>query len=121
LVDNQVLIKVPEGLEDGDYQIGMKIRDWGEIESNDIFIASSSAPLLPSLCKISPFFGPINSSVSLWGEYFGDNSLAVFSRNKLTSLSSTTNDQADKISVTVPIDSVMVQLEYKEKEKVLWK
>ncbi|HPT08410.1 MAG TPA: FISUMP domain-containing protein [bacterium] len=104
--DNQVLIKVPEGLEDGDYKIGIKIRDWGEIESNDIFIASSSAPLLPSLCKISPFFGPINSSVSLWGEYFGDNSLAVFSRNKLTSLSSTTNDQADKISVTVPIDSV---------------
>ncbi len=105
--DNQVLIKVPEGLSDGDYKIGMKIRDWNEIESDKIFTASSSSPLLPSLCKISPALGPINSNVSLWGEYFGNNSLAVFSRNKLTSYIAPTSDsQADKISVSVPANSV---------------
>ena len=103
----QVLIKVPTGLNNGEYKIAMKIRDWDEIESNDNFIVDSNSPLLPSLCKISPIFGPINSAVSLWGEYFGTNSLAVFSRNKIVNASeSSVENGANKILVSVPESSI---------------
>lgn len=105
--DNKIIVKVPNNIDDGNYNLVIKIGNWPEIISNELFIASSSMSLSPGLCKISPASGPQKTSVSLWGEYFGTTSKAYFSNNRAT------NDHkidpelgADKMSATVPNSSV---------------
>jgi len=72
--DKQVIVKVP--VDSANSFINMEIVRVSEkktypISSKDQFTVNS-APLTPSLCKIDPTMGPTNSSVSLWGENFGD-------------------------------------------------
>ena len=74
--DKQVIVKVPVGLANGNYKITMKIGVWPAIDTTAIqpvvdFKADSALPLKPSLCKINPIVGKVNSPVSLYGEYFG--------------------------------------------------
>lgn len=73
--NEQVIIKVPAGLANGNYKITMKIGAWPAIDTESIrpavdFEADSDLPLKPSLCKISPLIGRANSQISLYGEYF---------------------------------------------------
>ncbi|MDD2288077.1 MAG: hypothetical protein PHY55_04505, partial [Bacteroidales bacterium] len=105
--DNQVLIKVPENIDDGIYNIVAKIGSWEEIISTQTFLASSSMSLSPSLCKMSPISGPHNSVVNLWGEYFGEEALAIFSDNKSSSNSDVLSENgADRIVVNVPQEAI---------------
>ncbi len=74
--DNQIIVKVPNLLNNGGYYIVIDLES--QVESIDTFdlnpsqfIFDDSLPLSPSLCKISPIMGPNNSSINLWGEYFG--------------------------------------------------
>jgi len=73
--DKQIIVKVPDGLENGSYPIRIsladKIIDTQKINPN-VFRADSTSVLKTSLCKISPNNGSINTSVKLYGEYFGD-------------------------------------------------
>lgn len=73
--DNQVIVKVPTGLGNGNYVIFMEIGTWPAIDTSaltpSIFNADNTLPLAPSLCKLDPVTGPNNSSISLYGEYFG--------------------------------------------------
>jgi hypothetical protein len=73
--DNQVIVKVPEGIANGNYLIAMEIEKLSApIDTSELtpsrFTADSALPLLPSLCRIMPTMGPNNSPVYLWGEYF---------------------------------------------------
>ncbi|MDO8592298.1 MAG: hypothetical protein Q7R92_00825 [bacterium] len=78
--DKQVIVKVPENLQNRrNYKITMKIGAWPAIDTTSIqpeidrnFIFNSASPLKPSLCKIDPAMGKINTRVSLYGEYFGE-------------------------------------------------
>ncbi|PKM91016.1 hypothetical protein CVU82_04435 [Candidatus Falkowbacteria bacterium HGW-Falkowbacteria-1] len=108
--DDQIIIKVPENINytNPSYQIKIKIGEWEDIFSNDFFVASSTAPLLPSLCKINPSFGPDETtSVSFWGEYFsesGKETKTAFSFNKVSdSLNVVLEGDAEKLVSIVPI------------------
>jgi hypothetical protein len=70
--DNQIIVKVPEGVNNGDYKLKIRIGSWPTVESPADFKVDSNLSLKPSLCKISPTMGPKLSEVSLWGEYFGE-------------------------------------------------
>lgn len=105
--DNQLLIKVPENIDDGEYNIVAKIGSWEEIVSAQTFSVDASASLQPSLCKISPTSGPHNSVVNLWGEYFGEEASAIFSISKNSNNSEVLSENgADRIVVNVPQESV---------------
>jgi len=105
--NNQILVKVPAGLANGDYSLVLKISSWPDVISINTFKVDSALPLTPSLCKISPSFGPQNTMVSLWGEYFGTNCKAIFNNNKASI--ETVNEPengADKIKVRVPSEAI---------------
>ncbi|MFA5644171.1 MAG: IPT/TIG domain-containing protein [Patescibacteria group bacterium] len=105
--DNQIIVKVPENIDNGNYKIVVKINDSSETFSSQTFSVNSALSLSPNLCKISPISGPYNSNVSLWGEYFGSSASAVFSVNKNTPNVSVVSELgADKISVSVPVGAV---------------
>lgn len=105
--NNQILIKVPSDLINGNYNLVLKIGSWPEVVSVKTFKVDSALPLAPSICKISPSFGPNKTPVSLWGEYFGNACSAIFYNNKSTaSVDSVSDNGADKISVIVPSDSL---------------
>lgn len=105
--DNQIIVKVPEGIVDGDYDVVVKIGNWPDVVAEGAFTASSSMSLQPGLCKISPISGPEDSQVSLFGEYFGESALAIFNSEKNTNVSTTTREElADKLSVNVPTNSI---------------
>ena len=85
--DKQVIVKVPKRLDDGDYHINMQVGTYTVDTSKitpDKFKVDSALELTPSLCKISPAKGQINSEVNLYGEYFGnkDSALIRFQANK---------------------------------------
>ncbi|MEA3463824.1 MAG: IPT/TIG domain-containing protein [Patescibacteria group bacterium] len=86
--DNQIIIKVPDELADGNYIFTIVIGEW-TIDSSGLspaeFTVDLSLDLKPSLCKIEPIMGPNNSEISLWGEYFDakdDNSKIRFYSNQ---------------------------------------
>ena len=72
--DEQIIVKVPNGITDGDYVIrialGEDIIDSQEINPNT-FKIDNSLSLKTSLCRIEPSQGPIASLTSVYGEYFG--------------------------------------------------
>ncbi len=111
--DRQVIVKVPEGLVDGDYYyIYMKING-KEINSENAnpnhFEADSSAPLLTSICRVSPSRGQVGVLVNIWGEYFGGvatNATAIFTPGSASSSVSTTvllDQGAEKIVAEAPL------------------
>lgn len=106
--NNQIIVKVPDSLPNGNYNLVVNIFNWpNEIISSETFIASSSMPLKPGVCKINPTSGPHETPVSLWGEYFGEQALAIFNSNKQTNNTNTSDDAgAKKLFVSVPVDSI---------------
>lgn len=73
--DDQIIVKVPEGIVDANYVITLAL-ETGTIDTSSIsprtFMASSSLSLTPCLCKISPIMGQAGIPISLWGEYFDE-------------------------------------------------
>lgn len=119
--DDQVIVKVPEGISNGSYIISIEIQGVGEaIDTGDLvpslFQVSNSLALKPSLCKIDPSLGPIGSIVNLWGEYFGNkdaNSKVRFNLNQNQSGTNISfwgkdpgNNLADKAITTVPLAAI---------------
>lgn len=111
--DDQIIVKVPENIDynNSDYKLKLKIGTWEDIISTDSFVASSTYPLLPSLCKISPYSGPAGTTkVSFWGEYFkesGKDTKAIFNFNKTSNnLNVVSEDGADKSESLVALDSI---------------
>lgn len=80
--DNQIIIKTPEGLDNGsDYYLIIEVDSWSDtVDSSGViapgysstFEYNTGASLSPSLCKITPQVGPNNSQIEIYGEYFGD-------------------------------------------------
>jgi len=111
--DNQVVVKVPEGLALGDYGIKINLGDNNIINTdllspNNTFRFDPAASLKTSLCKIDPSRGQIGDKVNLWGEYFGNNGTdasVVFNRSVSTSSKIIKDGLADKIQTNVPIDN----------------
>lgn len=110
--DNQIVVKVPDGLSAGDYVIkinlGDKFINTDLLAPNHKFNYNPGETLKTSLCKIDPVKGGIGDKVSLWGEYFGDintEALIVFNRGVNITSKITKDGLADKIETTVPVDS----------------
>ncbi len=106
--DNQVIVKVPSGLANGSYLIKMKIGSWEQIASADTFSVNSAATLLPSLCKVEPSRGPVNSPITFYGEYFSSstNGVARFYNGKDAPGVITNEANTNKLKANVPIDAV---------------
>lgn len=114
---NQIIIKVPKGLQNGEYlltvAVGSDIADTSGVNPSR-FKVDSSLKLTPSLCKIDPVMGQANTEASLWGEYFGNKESAKirFSANKDAlpgfwgEEPSKTGIKADKATTTVPSGAV---------------
>ncbi|MBN2854003.1 IPT/TIG domain-containing protein [Patescibacteria group bacterium] len=72
--DNQITVKVPSGLDDGDYNLSISFAN-KTINTKSInpstFTFNKNLDLKTSLCKINPVRGPAETEVGLWGEYFG--------------------------------------------------
>ena len=111
--NDQVTVKVPAGLDDGEYTITMHIGD-KVISSENInpnaFKFDKNISLKTSLCKIDPIRGPTGTEVSFWGEYFGNvNSQALvrFSgTNENVSAIIQKDGRADFLSASVPDNAI---------------
>jgi hypothetical protein len=94
--DNKIIIKVPDFIDDGPYSIKITIDSWIiKTQSPNLFTVDQSEGLAPSLCRIQPQRGPLNSQVILYGEYFGDigqQSTVIFSSNPPEKISENTNE-----------------------------
>jgi len=113
--DDQVVVKVPDGLSSNDYQIKMNLGDTtintDLLSPNNTFKFDPSEILKTSLCKIDPARGQIGDKVNLWGEYFGNSgtdALVVFNRGIGTSSKIIKDGLADKIETVVPVGDANV-------------
>jgi hypothetical protein len=109
--NRQIIVKVPAELNDGAYQISIKLTET-EINSQNaspnVFIADANQSLKTSICRISPSRGQIGSQVSIWGEYFGDvggSASAVFTPNRSVIESILLNQGAQRLNPLVPLNS----------------
>lgn len=111
--DNQVIVKVPDGLSAGNFIIKIKLDDSTFINTdllspNNSFKFNPAETLKTSLCKINPTRGQIGDKVTLWGEYFGNNGTdasVVFSRLVATTSKIIKDGLADKLETIVPVDN----------------
>jgi len=112
--DRQIIVKVPDGLENGDYSIrislGDKMIDTQKTNPN-VFTIDNNSVLKPSLCKIDPVNGPVNTPVKLYGEYFGEigrEATVQFSPNEAQRVSAKIRkeNEANIIETGVPLGSV---------------
>ncbi len=108
--DNQILVKVPSGLSNGNYYLVLDLANWSEaVVSADQFTYDDSLPLAPSLCRLEPVMGPVSTPVTLWGEYFGDQAtgLVRFQYNVDQSGAAISfwgkDGEADRVETTVPL------------------
>lgn len=113
--DNQVVVKVPDGLSAGNYGIKINLGDTtintDLLSPNNTFKFNPAESLKTSLCKIDPVRGQVGDKVSLWGEYFGNNgtdALVIFNRGISTSSKIAKDGLADKIETAVPISGTGV-------------
>jgi hypothetical protein len=116
--DTRIMVKVPAfdgSFTAGNYYLRLKIGsstiDSSSVIENDahkkIFNASSTAPLLPSLCNISPFIGPVGSVVSVYGEYFNNTSTTTFNNLQYSSIYNFGNNNGQlSASSTIPAGAI---------------
>lgn len=107
--NNEIIVKVPEGLDNGEYFIKLKIGDDIEINTSNLnpntFKIDNDLSLKPSLCKREPNSGTIGTSVKLYGEYFGDENrqgTASFHNNRTANGDIKKENRADVMTVSVP-------------------
>ncbi len=111
-LDNQIIVKVPAAIANGPYEIEIKIGDNVLNTKNlnpNIFTVDSALTLKPSLCKMDPEKGAVDTPVNFWGEYFGlsgSNGLVRFSLNKNANGLIGKEKEADTINTSVPKGSV---------------
>ena len=110
--DDQIIVKVPAGLEDG-YQI-IKVAlsavslDTQKLNPNT-FHSDKNLDLASSICKIEPESGPIATPVTLWGEYFGqlnNQGLVHFNSQKAATGTILRDGRADMITTAVPSGAI---------------
>ncbi len=114
--DNRIIVKVPDSIENGTYAIKLEKDSWLiKTQSPNLFTVNQDEELSPSLCKIQPQRGPVNSQVTLYGEYFGDignNSTVIFSSNVSggSEVEEKVSDNGDSqfIEIIVPNDPVAI-------------
>lgn len=110
--DSQIIVKVPDGLNPGNYQIKVNLGDRAVntdlLAPNHNFKYDPSQTLKTSLCKIDPSRGQVGDKVTLWGEYFGNqetDALVVFNRGINITSKITKDGLADKVETIVPVDA----------------
>jgi hypothetical protein len=107
--DNQVIVKVPDGLANGFYYLKMNLGQWN-ITSNSTFQVNSALPLLPSVCKVTPASGPINSLVKVYGEYFGTNNtngrVQFYNNKQVVKQIQDNGDGAQRMEPNVPLGAL---------------
>lgn len=114
--DDQIIVKIPDGLAAGNYDIKVdlgnnKIINTDLLSPNNTFKVNPLESLKTSLCKIDPERGQVGDKVSLWGEYFGNTgteALVVFNRGINVSAKITKDNLADKLETVVPVSEAGV-------------
>lgn len=110
--DNQIIVKVPEGPSDDGYQIEISLGSTTISTLNlnpNSFNIDRNLALKSSLCKIDPEQGPIDTPVTLWGEYFGEvgsNGLVRFNYNQDANGTIAKENDANTIETAVPKSAV---------------
>lgn len=110
--DDQIVVKVPEGLGAGSYPIKINLGDsviTSDLLSPSTFKYDPTISLKTGICKIDPALGQVGTDVSLWGEYFGSvgtNASVVFNSDKSTSSAIKKDGKADKIETRVPAEAI---------------
>lgn len=106
--DQQIIVKVPARITDGDYTIQVVLNDLtldtSQLNPN-VFQVNNSEALKSSICKIEPDRGPIATPVAVWGEYFGANNgsgLLKFNYDKNATGTIQVEGRAQKINTIVP-------------------
>lgn len=106
--ERQIIVKVPDGLSDDNYQIQITLGTSTITTQNlnpNTFNLDHTLSLKTSLCKINPEQGPIDTPVTLWGEYFGavgSNGLVKFNYNQDASGPIVKENDANTITANVP-------------------
>ncbi|HBA36569.1 TPA: hypothetical protein DCZ15_01690 [Candidatus Falkowbacteria bacterium] len=110
--DDQIMVKVPNGLSDGQYAIridlGGTIIDTQALNPG-AFQIDQDLTLQSSICKIEPKKGPVASPVTLWGEYFGrpgGAGLIKFNFDKNAAGTIASDGRADMIETSVPVGAI---------------
>jgi len=110
--DDQIIVKVPAGLQDGYQVIKVAKRDVSfdtQTLNPNTFHSDKNLDLTTSLCKIEPDLGPAATPVTLWGEYFGqlnNEGLVNFNYQKAATGTILRDGRADTITTTVPDGSI---------------
>ena len=110
--DNQIIVKVPEGMVNGSYYIKLDIEGKTIDSSNlspNIFSVNNSLSLKTSLCKLEPNQGTAGTPVKVYGEYFGDEGregLTRFHREKNISGTISKENDADVLNISVPAGAI---------------
>lgn len=110
--DNQVIVKVPDGLSNGSYTIRMQIN--GQMISTEklnpnVFIYDDALPLRTSVCKLEPNRGNVGTPVKVYGEYFGSvgfEGLVRFNSNKDATANIERAGDADLLNVNIPAEAI---------------
>lgn len=110
--NNQIIVKVPSGLTDGDFTItiklGKKVIDTKTINPN-VFSFNKNLDLKTSICKIDPTRGPAQTPVKIWGEYFGKKGtegVVQFNGDQKISAPISEESRANTLEVDVPLDAI---------------
>lgn len=109
--DRQVVVKVPKNMAVGTSSLSISLASGAVLAATDVFTVNTD-PLAPSVCRISPTAGRVNSQVQVWGEYFRSTPGSfVFSQNINVNNSSTnwhydSGNDFSSASSTVPTSSV---------------
>jgi len=110
--DKQIIVKVPEGLVNDNYQIQITLGTSTITTENlnpNTFRFDNTLSLKTSSCRINPEQGPIDTPVTLWGEYFGivgNNGIIRFNYNKDANGTIAKENDADIITAAVPLEAV---------------
>lgn len=106
--ENQIIIKVPALIANDSYQLEVQIASTTlstQRLNPNTFGVNDSLKLRPSLCKMDPVTGPIDTPLILWGEYFGkvgSNGLVQFNFRQNANGIIKNENEANVINTSVP-------------------
>ncbi|MDD4290295.1 MAG: Ig-like domain-containing protein [Patescibacteria group bacterium] len=75
--DNKIIVKVPQDFNNLQTASAIRVLVNGATSTEAVFQVNTNA-IPPSICGILPSFGTKEDTVSIFGEYFGNNPVAIF-------------------------------------------
>lgn len=100
--DNKIIVKVPQDFANISANSAVRVLV-NNATSTEVAFQVNTNGIPPSICGMLPASGTQGDDVKIFGEYFGNNSIAAFNYlNGSGTEASTTESTANSITVTVP-------------------